>query len=306
MNLVEEGSLYSIEGNIHFTYKKTPDMSSLCQGDVLQVTDELREVLKEVHPYFLNEQYKYFMVLTQSCDLVRRDGIKCKTPYITLAAVRNFDDFFENRLVSDKYAERVNDYLLVTSKNKDRAYQLLERIYNNTEPDYFFLYKEESLDFPSSMIASLKVSIAIKSALHYDECLSAKVLELSDEFKAKLGWLVGNIYSRVGTTDWESILTQQQRVNMLNEELCSHCVIGSKDQIKALKKQLEQNAECLHSQKDAVEFIAKCPVESQYDKVIKELEKIIVASGKNIPQEEKEKLILAIKSRSVLKTLIPN
>lgn len=37
MNLVEEGSLYSIEGNIHFTYKKNPDMSSLCQGDVLKL-----------------------------------------------------------------------------------------------------------------------------------------------------------------------------------------------------------------------------------------------------------------------------
>lgn len=93
MEVVEEGSLYSIEGNIHFTYKPSPDMSSLCQGDVLCVTDEMRKILKEVHPYFLNEQYKYFMVLTQSCDLVRRNAGKCKTPYITLAAVRSFDDF---------------------------------------------------------------------------------------------------------------------------------------------------------------------------------------------------------------------
>lgn len=79
MEFVEEGNLYSIEGNIHFTYKQFPDMSSLCQGDVLRVTDEMREILKEVHPYFLNEQYKYFMVLTQSCDLVRRNAGKCKT-----------------------------------------------------------------------------------------------------------------------------------------------------------------------------------------------------------------------------------
>ena len=94
MGLVEEGSLYPIEEKIHFTYKHSPDMSSLCQGDVLQVTDGMRDILKEVHPYFLNKQYKYFMVLTQSCDLVRRNGGNCKTPYITLAAVRSFDDFF--------------------------------------------------------------------------------------------------------------------------------------------------------------------------------------------------------------------
>lgn len=31
MEFVEEGNLYSIEGNIHFTYKQFPDMSSLCK-----------------------------------------------------------------------------------------------------------------------------------------------------------------------------------------------------------------------------------------------------------------------------------
>ena len=55
-----------------------------------------------------------------------------------------------------------------------------------------------------------------------------------------------------------------------------------------------------------VEFISKCHIDSQYDKVIKELEKIIASSSKKIPQEEKDKLILTIKSRSALKALIPN
>ena len=50
------------------------DMKSLCQGDVLNITEELAEVLRNIHPYFLNEQYKYFMVLSQSCDLIRRNG----------------------------------------------------------------------------------------------------------------------------------------------------------------------------------------------------------------------------------------
>ena len=57
--------------NVHFTYKAEPDKNALCQGDILEVTDELSQVLKEVHPYFLNEQYKYFMVLSQ-CKNGRR------------------------------------------------------------------------------------------------------------------------------------------------------------------------------------------------------------------------------------------
>lgn len=288
---------------VHFTYKEECDACSLCQGDLLKITDELREVLKEIHPYFLNVQYKYFMVLTQSCDLVRR-GNKCKTPYITLAAVKNFDDFFESLLKKNKLAEDVNGLLLMDTKNWGRAYQLLERIYNNTEPDYFFLYKDGSLGLPNSMIASLKVSIALKSQLHYEKCLSAKVLELSDEFKAKLGWLVGNIYSRVGTTDWVSIITEPERKKMLSDELKSHCVIGEKVQIDALKNEIIANAEHVKTAEDAIDFIARCHIESKYDQVVGVIEEIINTSSNKIPPEEKEMLIKQIKSRSKLKALL--
>lgn len=289
---------------VHFTYKSEADKTALCQGDILCFSPELEEILKEVHPYFLKEQYKYFMVLTQSCDLVRRNNGKCKTPYITLAAVRSFNDFFEKALISARYADQVGDFLLMDSKKKERAYQFLERLYNNTEPDYFFLYKETLLDFPETMVASLKVSIALKSDIHYDACLSAKTLELSDEFKAKLGWLVGNIYSRVGTTDWESVMTSQQRTDMLNQELASHCVIGTKAQIKELKEKIRVQASLLQSQDDAVLFISKCKIETLYDQVINELEGIITASSKKIPLAEKEILIKTIKSRTKLKTLL--
>lgn len=304
MSLVPEES--ATESRVHFTYKSNPDMNSLCQGDILKITDELREVLTTVHPYFKNEQYKFFMVLTQSCDLVRRDKKTCKTPYVTLAAVRCFSEFFEKLLISKKYAESNNGYLLMDSKQQSGAYQLLERIYNNTEPDYFFLYKEDLLDLPESMIASLKVSIALKSELHYDICLRAKHLELSDEFKAKLGWLVGNIYSRVGTTDWESILTPAQRKSMLTEELQSHCIIGSKEQIRILKKELASNAGGLQTQEAVANFILDCPIETPYDKMIKILEDVVRTSSNDIPQKEKETLIKTIKSRQALKVLFPN
>ena len=241
MSLENEKGGYSIDRNIHFTYKPEPDMETLCQGDVLEITEELSMVLKNVHPYFLNGQYKFFMVLSQSCNLVRRNGKSCKTPYITLAAVRSYSDFLEKMLLKGKYAEKVDELLLMDEKNRDRAYQLVERVYNNTEPEYFFLYKEEALEFPESMVAYLKVSIALKSNEHYDKCLKAKKIELTDEFKAKLGWLVGNMYSRVGTADWGGVMSDQSRKDMLNNDLNSTCIIGNKEQLKMLKKEfLEQ------------------------------------------------------------------
>ncbi|MEQ2452989.1 hypothetical protein [Coprococcus ammoniilyticus] len=304
MSLMEEKYKYSIDTNIHFTYKADADMKSLCQGDVLNITEELAEVLRNVHPYFLNGQYRYFMVLSQSCDLVRRDGKNCKTPYITLAAIRSYDSFVEKTLVKEKFAENVSGLLLMDEKKKEKAYQLIERIYNNTEPEYFFLYKEDALDFPESMITYLKVSIALKSQEHYDKCLAAKKMELSDEFKAKLGWLVGNMYSRVGTADWEGIMTAQERKEMLNNDLESKCIIGSKDQLKILKAELAKKSEMIHNHEEAASFVSDIYVQTKYEKAMSIIEEIFQTSSKKIPKEEKEILLNKIKSRTTLKTLI--
>ena len=295
---------YEIDRNVHFTYKAEPDKNALCQGDILEVTDGLSQVLKEVHPYFLNEQYKYFMVLSQSCDLVRSNGKKCKTPYITLAAIRSYADFLERSLIKEKYAERNHGLLLMDDKNKTRAYQLIERLYNNTEPEYFFLYKEDALDFPESMVVYLKVSIALKSGEHYDECLKAKKIELADEFKAKLGWLVGNMYSRVGTTDWEGVMSAKERQNMLNSDLHSRCIIGSKKQISELKIKLAESSESDFKYEDAATYIANIHIQNKYEEFMSIMEEIIDTSSKSIPQKEKQNLLNAIKSRSKLKTLI--
>ena len=302
--IIQEKYEYSINKNIHFTYKADADMESLCQGDVLNITEELTEVLREIHPYFLNEQYKYFMVLSQSCDLVRRNGKNCKTPYITLAAIRSYDSFLEKTLIKEKFAENVGGFLLMDEKKKEKAYQLIERIYNNTESDYFFLYKEDALEFPESMITYLKVSIALKSQEHYDKCLAAKKLELSDEFKAKLGWLVGNMYSRVGTADWEGIMTAQERKEMLNNDLASKCIIGSKEQLKTFKAKLTEKSEMIHNHEEAATFVSDIYVQTKYEKAMSIIETIFQTSSKKIPEEEKEKLLNAIKSRTALKSLL--
>ena len=49
---------------------------------------------------------------SQSCDLVRRNGKNCKTPYITLAAVRSYSEFLEKILLKGKFAEKNKELLL--------------------------------------------------------------------------------------------------------------------------------------------------------------------------------------------------
>ena len=60
---------------LHWTYCTFDPSSDLQQGDILSRTDELLAVLKNVHSYFCDERYLAFIVVTQSCDLVRRKAI---------------------------------------------------------------------------------------------------------------------------------------------------------------------------------------------------------------------------------------
>jgi len=191
---------------LHFTYEEEDkrDPAELRQGDILRRTPELEKLLKEYYSYFgNNDENQFFLVITQSCDLVPRDGGACKAKYIELAAVRPLRVAVKREL--DHLAESGFDlrFTVAGMKRKGRFEQFLERLFNNNEHEYFYLCKEPTAGLPEDCCAFLHLTVPIK-AMHYPTCLQARVLSLNTVFQAKLGWLVGQIYARVGTTDWPS------------------------------------------------------------------------------------------------------
>lgn len=189
----------------HFTYCFPIDKTSLMQGDVISRTDDINLVLKEVHPHFYHHpKNRYFMVITQSCDLVLgRRGDACKAPYITIAPVRPLSEVVRRQVDDLSEAGFQSDLPILSSRAKSNLSMFLSRLLNNNEPGYFFL-EAASTPLEEDCCAMLNLSIAIKAPLHYEKCLAAKIVQLDQAFQAKLGWLVGQMYSRVGTTDWES------------------------------------------------------------------------------------------------------
>jgi len=202
----------------HFTYCD-PDPSLLRQGDILKKSEDISTILEKLHPYFIKDGCKYFMVLTQSCDLERRDGKLCKAPYITIAAVKPLDLLIENEVA--RHQTDLDKICGICNEDKrPKPYQFLERLLNNNEPDYFYLHEDTALGFNDKMVAFLRLSIAIKSDQYYEVCLDSKILELTLEFKAKLGWLVGQMYSRVATPDWvDNLPTKEEFKNQINDLL---------------------------------------------------------------------------------------
>lgn len=200
---------------MHVTYEPNLCKTELMQGDVLARTPELNEVLRTVHPHFQDAKNQFFLVLTQSCDLVLR-GEHCKTPYISLAPVRSLDLVIERQLAQLPSADVKAELLVLGDKAKTKASEFLNRLLNNNESSYFYLDSEDT-PLNTDSVAFLKLSIAVKSDLHFGTCSKAKILQLESTFQAKLGWLVGQMYSRVGTTDWESAKLSKKISQVLKE-----------------------------------------------------------------------------------------
>lgn len=231
----------------HFCYGP-PTASNLQQGDILRRTEDVLRILSEVHPHYLKPDYTHFMVVTQTCDLVRRGVRHCRSRYITLAAVRPFSLVLAREI--EKYQEPLDKTASVCSNDKRQSLeQFLERLLNNNESDYFYLHEDSALGFSERSCAFLRLSIPLRSHQHYDACMQARLLSLTDVFQAKLGWLIGNIYSRVGTEDWvpEHLPDKEFRA-MIRRALDETCAWVDEKRLKAARKSATE--ELLQSGRD--------------------------------------------------------
>ena len=185
----------------HFTYAPS-DGTQLNQGDVVRRTPEVETILGEVHPHYTRTDYQLFIVLTQSCDLIRRGSGPCASRYVTLAAVRPLRLVLEREIRRFQYNPIEKKLGICNRAQRPKMVQLVERLLNNNQEEYFFLQSEPGSGFEEDHCAFLQLSIALKTELHYETLLAAKILQLSESFQHKLGHLVGTMYSRVGTEDW--------------------------------------------------------------------------------------------------------
>jgi hypothetical protein len=270
---------------LHFTYKD-PDRSSLKQGDILKKTPELLALISEVHPHYANEDYLYFQVLTQSCDLVRRNGEKCKTRYITLAAVRSLD------LVISRVLEKITETIEFEGKlfcsdvHKRMLEDFVNKLLNNNDTNHFFLQAEAEHELDRHCCTQLHLSISIRAYEHYDVCLNGKILELQENFRAKLGWLVGNLYSRVGTDDYvpSAIPDQEQYKEYVNNLLNGYVAWLPSSDFSQFKKQANK---C-----NSFEQIQQALTVAKQRATETQLSSIVAAIAKPMKMDDEQKNVL--------------
>lgn len=287
---------------MHMTYKEDHCKTELMQGDVIQRSAAIDAVLAEFHPHFHRQQKnRYFMVLTQSCDLVlRREGAR-KAPYIALASIRSLD-FVVNRHIAQTPPLNANTELpVIGQRDQAKASDFLRRLFNNNEPGYFFL-ESTGTSLETDCAALLDLSIAIKAGEHFQSCLDAKILELDSTFQAKLGWLVGQMYSRVGTFDWEPRELEKKVSAVLR--LAAHSVPDSDfaHLEETLKTIALENPDKRITTAEIRRAVAKVP--KKKEKVLRQIAQVVDELIGPSDKKLAEKLLRRIESDEGLTTLL--
>ncbi len=190
----------------HWTYEDIAQTDQdLRQGDILFPTDNLRQVLGQLHPHFCDPKYVGFMVITQCCDLVRRrhgEARRCSTDHISLSVIRDFDTVIETFL--DGVCDRVSAGVYF-QRSKAVAHNLIMRILNQNEQALGLFYLHNDLDatgISENAVALLRVTVSLRARDNYGILQEARRCSLHAAFRNKVGWIAGNLYSRVGTPDW--------------------------------------------------------------------------------------------------------
>jgi hypothetical protein len=203
---------------VHWTYADSGPDGELEQGDILQPTDALKHILLAVHPHFTDDKYLAFLVTTQSCDLVVRGSLP-KAAYISIAAIRPLAHVIQ-KIFRDFAVPTSNGVLPSSSKGEVRRF--LERLFNQNEQGagLFYLHKDADSGIGEPAVAFLRVTVALR-ADHYEPLLQARVGRLTSEFRAKLGWLIGNLYARPATRDWNENPEDKKAVDGLISQFIS-------------------------------------------------------------------------------------
>lgn len=171
----------------------------LAQGDVIRRTPELDGCFEGTHPFGADASVPtYLVVVTQSCDLVKS---RLKIPHITLAPAKPFSVAVESFLQEEERQISGSSVPYYPQRALTKVEDLVRRYLQNTVSDYFFLPEAGHPDLAVDLVVFLRSKIFV-DVNNYDTLAGAKIAELADVFRAKLGWLVGDMYSRVATPDF--------------------------------------------------------------------------------------------------------
>lgn len=228
---------YVYDNNLAETY-------NFKQGDILKVDGEFRRLFCEFYPvinHHEDNQCKYAMVLSQTCDLVKNEKRKPKIEHITLCLVRSFSNYLDRYINKTLKISEFSENKILDKVDYNRLQSKIHKLLNNSESKTHFYLPKHS-PFTEDMVAILTLPYPFRIE-HYDILYQNKVLSLTDMFQAKIGDMLANLYGRVATPDLlekNSMADIDKYIESLMRNL-SIKQVPDKSYIQFLKKNGNQN-----------------------------------------------------------------
>ncbi|MEW6347827.1 MAG: hypothetical protein AB1646_02085 [Thermodesulfobacteriota bacterium] len=186
---------------LHWTYREPKLQDDLRQGDVVPIKAALRDLLVDRYAQEIPEEVSHVIVLTQSCDLVRRGSKGCKTSTILIAPVLPLERVIVDQIAG--YQSAIEAYAGFCRQSVRKDLRLfLARLLNNNVEDYFYLHPDADVGIVQPSCAYIRLCLGLDAAKYYEHLRQHRTVGLKEPFAHKLGWHMGYLYARVGTEDW--------------------------------------------------------------------------------------------------------
>lgn len=214
-------------------YETLNQNDDLQQGDLVFPENEIKSLINQ-NGAIIESDIIAFIVITQSCDLVSRDN-SVKTDYINFAIVKDFEIILQHIL--NNLNKKIIDNVYF-EKEKSKNTELVQRIINQNEKDLglFYLYPDlDKTQIADHSVALLRNNFSINSK-HYEVIKKHRFGRIQPEFQHKLGWIVGYLYSRVGTHDWSEDAVLKNEMTQIIQSLLNN------DKYKWIEQEKFKNA----------------------------------------------------------------
>lgn len=184
-----------------YVYREAVEGNSLLQGDVLKVQGQFNNYFKQFYPEvsFLDHEDQYVMVLTQSCDLVKSHKRKPKVSHVNVCLIRTLRSLVRALISEEIKPLSIAGNNILEREANDQLKDKISKLLNNSDQKLNFFLPMQS-PFTEDMVAMIPLSFSFRIE-HYDLLTQNKVLTLKPEFQAKVGYIISELYGRVGTPD---------------------------------------------------------------------------------------------------------
>jgi hypothetical protein len=241
----------------------SPEGDNLRQGDILQLDPALKEVLS-LAPHL--ETSSHVVVITQCCDLVKE---RSKTDFVKADFIALAPTISLSMIVSIQLAKRQSPVArkqhVCASSKKQELQKFLRDLLNNNNHSFLYLCPEANFEIFDDLCALLRQPLTLRATPeNYVKCLRSRVVSLDGLWRAKLGWQVGNIYSRVGTPEWSDVHMLNQKIETI---LSQECRWVNAEALQHAEQRVEAHPE-LSEPEGFRKLIEEIKVPSKVDKVV--------------------------------------